>query len=220
MYCYYCGNKIDEVKANEHLLANRQKDEKRRVDFAIQEENKSYKISLKELNARAKKEDISSAKEELLKSHNAKIEELKNSAKVLVIEDSSMGKGEVGISYICPRCGHLIKEGFTHEDSKSLSAASHAELQRGRNSFSRGMASLILGVILGVISFIFFLLSRKAVNGFRITTNVSEFWVFLVLAIISVILLAIGITYTVLGLKKKSMYTKVLKDINNGTFVQ
>lgn len=124
------------------------------------------------------------------------------------------------INYVCPRCGHLIHEDASNEDVKSLARACHAELQRGRNDFARGMSSLSIGVILLVTSIVFLLLSRKADNQFRITVSSPEFWVFLVLAIISVILLTLGIVFTVLGLKRKTTYTSLLKDINNKTFVQ
>ena len=124
------------------------------------------------------------------------------------------------INYICPRCGHLIHENASHEDVKSLARACHAELQRGRNYFARGMSSLSIAVILLVTSIVFLLLSRKADNQFRITVTSPEFWVFLVLAIISVILLILGTIFTVRGLKRKVMYTSLLKDINNKTFVQ
>ena len=66
------------------------------------------------------------------------------------------------ISYICPRCGHLMTHGTSYEKIKSLSRASHAELQRGRNHYARGMANNILGLILLTTSIIFLLLSKKA----------------------------------------------------------
>jgi hypothetical protein len=128
--------------------------------------------------------------------------------------------GETKVSYICPRCGHEITQGMGQESIKSLSRASHAELQRGRNDYARGMANNILGLILLITSIIFLLLSRKADNQFRITMNVPEFWVFVGLAIASVILLGSGIAFTGIGLSKKKMYEALLKDIKNGTFVQ
>ena len=124
------------------------------------------------------------------------------------------------INYVCPRCGHLIHENASEEDVKSLARACHAELQRGRNDFARGMSNVSIGIILLVTSIVFLLLSRKADNQFRITVSSPEFWVFLVLAIISVILLTLGVIYSVLGLKRKVTYTSLLKDINNKTFVQ
>ncbi|MDD2209661.1 MAG: hypothetical protein PHR89_01005 [Bacilli bacterium] len=127
---------------------------------------------------------------------------------------------ETKISYICPRCGHEITEGMSQESVKSLSRASHAELQRGRNDYARGMANNILGLILLITSIIFLLLSRKADTGNQITANVPEFWVFVGLAIASIILLGLGVTFTAIGLSKKKMYETLLKDIKNGTFVQ
>lgn len=124
------------------------------------------------------------------------------------------------IQYVCPRCGHLTHHNASPEDVKSLARACHAELQRGRNFFSKGMSSLSIAVILLATSIIFLLLSRKADNQFRITTSSPEFWVFLVLAVISVILLVYGTVNTVLGVRRKITYTSLLKDINNKTFVQ
>lgn len=124
------------------------------------------------------------------------------------------------INYVCPRCGHLIHANASEEDVKSLARACHAELQRGRNDFSKGMSNTSIGFVLLVISIIFLLLSRKADNQFKVTVSSPEFWVFLVLAIISVILLTLGVVFTVLGLKRKTTYTSLLKDINTKTFVQ
>ena len=124
------------------------------------------------------------------------------------------------INYVCPRCGHLMHENASEEDVKSLARACHAELQRGRNDFAKGMSNVSIGIILLVTSIVFLLLSRKADNQFKITVSSPEFWVFLVLSIISVILLVLGVTFTILGLKRKVTYTSLLKDINNKTFVQ
>ncbi|MBO6261388.1 MAG: hypothetical protein J6N95_02130 [Bacilli bacterium] len=124
------------------------------------------------------------------------------------------------INYVCPRCGHLVHGNASEEDVKSLARACHAELQRGRNDFAKGMSNISIGVILLVASIVFLLLSRKADNQFKITVSSPEFWVFLVLAIISVILLTLGVVFTIFGLKRKTTYTSLLKDINNKTFVQ
>ena len=125
------------------------------------------------------------------------------------------------IQYVCPRCGRLIKRGHTEEEQKSLSRACHAELQRGRNDFARGMSSLALFMITAITSVIFLLLSVKLTgNGRAISTSCAEFWVFLGLAIVSAVLVSFGIYRTLSGLKRKRIYTRVLKDINNNTFVQ
>ena len=125
------------------------------------------------------------------------------------------------IQYVCPRCGRLIKHGHTEEEQKSLSRACHAELQRGRNDFARGMSCLALVLIALIISIVFLLLSVKTTgNGRAISTSCAEFWVFLGLAIVSVVLVIIGVYRTLSGLKRKRIYTRVLKDINDNTFVQ
>jgi hypothetical protein len=76
-------------------------------------------------------------------------------------------------------------------------------------------------VIIGVISFLFFLLSRRTKAGVTvIRTDQSQFWVFVILAIISVILLAFGIYHAITGFKTRRKYLALLEDINNKTFVQ
>jgi predicted RNA-binding Zn-ribbon protein involved in translation (DUF1610 family) len=125
------------------------------------------------------------------------------------------------IQYVCPRCGRLIHRGHSEEEKKSLSRSCHAELQRGRNDLARGMSSLVLFLIAGITSFVFLLLSNKTTgSGKAISTSCAEFWVFLGLAIVSVVLVVLGVYHTLLGLKRKRIYTAVLKDINNDTFVQ
>lgn len=127
---------------------------------------------------------------------------------------------DTSINYVCPRCGHLIHDNVSEADVKSLTAACHAELQRSRNDSSRGNSALIFGSILAIIGVIFLLLSRKADNQFRITVTSPEFWVFLVLAIISVILLVFGSVFAIRGKLKSHKYSNLLNDINNKTFVQ
>ncbi len=149
-----------------------------------------------------------------------KIDENKIEAKESTYQKIEGLDVDTQINYVCPRCGHLIHENASEEDVKSLARACHAELQRGRNDFARGMSNFSIGIILLVTSIVFLLLSRKADNQFRITISSPEFWVFLVLAIISVILLTLGVVFAVLGLQRKTTYTSLLKDINTKTFVQ
>ncbi len=124
------------------------------------------------------------------------------------------------VQYICPRCGHLIHEGLSEEDSKELSRASHAQIQRANNSYARGMCMNALGVILLIIAIIFFILANKPSQGFVLQTNCAEFYVFIGATIISVILLGVGAYLTIIGLKTKHHYYQLLKDLNNKTFVQ
>ena len=122
------------------------------------------------------------------------------------------------IKYVCPRCGHLIHADMSYEESKELSRASHAQVQRGNNSFASGMCLNSLGIILLVVSIVFLLLSNKPSVGF--VFNCGEFYVSAATMILSVILLVFGVLNTVRGLKLKIHYTKLLKDLNNQTFVQ
>ena len=122
------------------------------------------------------------------------------------------------ISYVCPRCGHLIHADMSYEESKELSRASHAQVQRGNNAFATGMCLNSLGLILLVISIVFLLLSNKPSVGF--VFNCGEFYVSAATMILSVILLVFGVYQTIHGLKLKMHYTRLLKDLNNPTFVQ
>ena len=129
-------------------------------------------------------------------------------------------ESDTEVQYICPRCGHVIHKGMSEEDSRELSRASHAQIQRANNSFARGMCLNALGGIVLIIAIVFFILANKPAQGFVLQVNCAEFYVFLGASLISVILLAIGVTLTVIGVNTKSHYSQLLKDLNNKTFVQ
>lgn len=124
------------------------------------------------------------------------------------------------ISYVCPRCGHEIHQGISEEEVKSLSRASHAQIQRARNYFASGMGFVSLGVILGIIAALFFALAHKPSNGYELTPGSAEFLVSVALFVITVILLLLGGILVVRGVWTKKENTRLLRDINNGTFVQ
>ncbi len=126
------------------------------------------------------------------------------------------------VMYVCPQCGHLTHDDLSQEELKSLSQAAHSQLQRGANSFAKGMAMNLLGLIIGILALSFLLLSlvNDGNGGKMVNTGKSTFIVFVVMAIVAVILLAVGIYSTVIGISKRTMYTKLLKDLNNKTFVQ
>jgi len=125
------------------------------------------------------------------------------------------------VEYVCPRCGHLIHEDLNDEEMKSLSRAAHSQLQRGANSFALGMAFNLIGIIIGILAFSFYLLSFVSSGGKKVLdTSKSTFLVFVVMGIMAVILLGFGIYNTIVGISKKTAYTKLLKDLNNKTFVQ
>ena len=128
---------------------------------------------------------------------------------------------DVEVKYVCPRCGHLTHNDLSPEEMKSLSQAAHSQLQRGANSFAKGMALVLIGVIIGILAFSFLLLSYQTSGGVRsLNTGKSTFLVFVVMAVVAVILLVPGIINTVVGISKRVNYTRLLKDLNNKTFVQ
>ena len=143
----------------------------------------------------------------------------------LVIKDEKGELKEIAedaqINYVCPQCGHLIHGDVSPAELKSLSQAAHSQLQRGANSFARGMALNLIGIIIGVLALSFLLLSFQSEGGGKVlNAGKSTFYIFVAMAVIAVILLAFGIYSTVIGIRKKSIYTKLLKDLNNKTFVQ
>lgn len=139
---------------------------------------------------------------------------------VPALADQMIGNDDTKVAFICPRCGHLIHEGLSEEDSKELSRASHAQIQRGNNSFATGMSLSIVGAILLAIGLLFYLLAKKPSQGYVLHTDCAEFYVFVALTVISVILLCFGIYKVVTGLITKKQYTELLRDLNNKTFVQ
>lgn len=124
------------------------------------------------------------------------------------------------IAYVCPRCGHLIHGGVDAEETKSLSRAAHAQVQRARNYFASGMGMVSLGAILAAIAILFFVLAHKPSNGYALTTSSAEFLVSVVLGAIAVILLVVGGVFVTRGIVTKRQNSLLLRDINNGTFVQ
>jgi len=237
MFCYYCGQKVDETKqltliSNKVLfdmeIRNMEYDIQKQKDL-IKSLDKTYKLNIKKAETSEEKELLmNEATQKLNEAKNVlndltnKLNERKANASALEKHPNFVDQtqGEVKSAYICPRCGHIVHEGYEEKEIKSLSAACHAELQRGRNDFARGMSALSIAIILGIIAFIFLLLSKKADIQYQISTTCPEFWVFLVLGIISVILLVLGAVLVTRGVKRKSMYSKLLKDINRKTFVQ
>lgn len=148
-----------------------------------------------------------------------KIDEKKVEAKKSSYSLSEEIDENTTISYVCPRCGHLTHANMEEEDRKALSRAAHAQIQRGNNNFALGMSFNSIGIILLVISIIFFFLSIKPSVG-HLVTNCAEFYVFVVLLALAIILLSSGIYFTFVGIVKKRHYQNLLKDLNNKTFVQ
>ena len=83
-----------------------------------------------------------------------------------------------------------------------------------------GMGFVSVGAILLVLGLIFYLLANRPSQGFELDTTCAEFYVFIVLTVISSILLISGVILVIVGIFKKVTYNGVLRDINNHTFVQ
>ena len=147
----------------------------------------------------------------------AKIEA--SSSSFNLVQDQEIDE-DAGISYVCPRCGHLIHENLDGEEVKSLSRAAHAQVQRARNYFASGMGMVSVGVILLAIGILFFVLAHKPSNGYVLTVGSAEFLVSVILATVAVILLAVGGVFVVRGILTKRQNSNLLREINNGTFVQ
>lgn len=124
------------------------------------------------------------------------------------------------VSYVCPRCGHLIHAGLEEKEVKTLSQAAHAQIQRARNNFASGMGMVSIGIIALILSILFFFLAKKPTNQYQLVVECAEFYVFVVLLVASVILLVAGGVFVGLGVVKKLQNSRLLKDINNRTFVQ
>lgn len=149
-----------------------------------------------------------------------KINEVKIEAKKPSFDPNVEIAEGTSVSYVCPRCGHLIHDHLDEKEIKSLSQAAHAQIQRARNAFASGMGMVSIGAIALILSILFFFLAKKPTNQYMLVTDCAEFYVFVVLLIASVILLALGGAFVGIGIAKKQQNTHLLKDINNRTFVQ
>ena len=230
MYCHHCGKKF-----NEHAL------EKKQSSYVIKKVDKMPSQHLKvgetlvlpkcTLRApegktfrcwRVNKKEYNPF-DEIVVNGDTKVVALWQDADPNVPEDNEFVEVDTDarVNYLCPQCGHLTHEDLSPEELKSLSRASHSQIQRGANSFARGMAMNLLGIIIGILAVSFLLLSYATTGGKKVLDpSKSTFLVFVVMTVVAVILLAIGVYSTVVGISKKTRYTKLLKDLNNKTFVQ
>lgn len=201
MYCQHCGL---EVNINEGKLLKQNASLKAKKNKEIEALNKSL------LDAKNEQE-----KEEI----NNRINTLKEDIKA-IDDDIYSYNNNIKKAYVCPRCSHIIKNDLDSDDLKELSQASHAALHRAKNKFSSGMVFLMLGFIFTSISFLFFSMSFKATAGNKLVTNCVEFYVFIGLLIIGLVLLALGFVLGGKGIINLKKYRNLLKDIQNDTFVQ
>ena len=128
--------------------------------------------------------------------------------------------GDTKNVYVCPRCSHIIKEDFNEEDVKALARASHAEIHRSRNLINSGLCFLMIFIILFIVSIMFFAMSFKASAGGQLVTTSTEFYVFIVLLALSILTIIYSSVNLVRGIKKNRKYSLLLKEIQNGTFIQ
>lgn len=149
-----------------------------------------------------------------------KIDETKVKSDPTVIENVEKGNKETSLSYICPRCGHLVHTDPSESDLKSLASAAHAEMQRGRNSFASGMGYGLVGVICLLIAIIFFRLAHKPGLNYALQAESAEFIVSMILFVVCTILIVLGIVLVTKGLVKQKKYKSLLDSIQNQTFYQ
>ena len=123
-------------------------------------------------------------------------------------------------TFVCPRCGKIIKPDLNNEEVKGLARASHSEIHRARNSLNSGMCFLMIAIILLSISGMFYLMSFKASAGGQLVTTSNEFYVFIGLLVLGLISLGYSIYRLVIGILKHRRYSKLLKDIQNDVFKQ
>lgn len=201
MYCQHCGL---DVKITEKKLQKEDEALKSHYENLLA----SYKKELEATNDEEKKAELEKAIFDLEQN----LKDMKDN----VLAFSS----KVQKAYVCPRCSHLIKEHLDEEDKKELSQASHAALHRGKNHFSTGMVFLMLGMIFTCISFLFLSMSYKATAGNQIVTNCVEFYVFIGLLVLGLVLLTGGAINAIRGALMMKKYRNLLNDIQNDTFYQ
>lgn len=124
------------------------------------------------------------------------------------------------MTYVCPRCGKIIKEGLNDEEVKALARASHTEIHKSRNTINTGMCFAVISTILIIVAYMFFLMSFKANAGGMLVTNCTEFYVSMILFGLSGCMYVYAFLSLFFGIKKNKEYKKLLKDIQNDVFVQ
>lgn len=135
-------------------------------------------------------------------------------------KSSTVVNSETKNYYVCPRCGHIIKDDLNEEEIKGLARASHAEIHRARNNINSGMCFLMISIIIFVIAIMFFLMSFKASDGGRLVMTSTEFYVFIALTIIGIGTISYSIYNLVKGILRHKEYNQLLRNIQNEIFIQ
>lgn len=228
MYCSNCGLNISKKMIDKALAQDTKhvNDIKYLAKSLLSTKKNAYKEEIKVIKYEDK-ENYTTRKVELLNKLN---EEVKVINEKLAQNDLAYFQEVLHVNdkrslntldyFVCPRCGKIVKPNLTEGESKALARAAHSEIHRGRNNISSGMCSLMIGLILAIIGFMFFALSFKATNGGVLDTSCVEFYVFIVLVVFGFGLIAYGAFNFFYGRNKINSYETLLKEMNNGAFHQ
>lgn len=136
------------------------------------------------------------------------------------IEQPTHTRKDEDIHGICAHCGNPIPKHLGENDVKKLNQVAHNKFHSARNSWNTGMCGLVGGAILLAIAAIFFILCFKVAENYRFSTQGEPFIVFVALTVISVLCFAFGGITVGLANRNKKIYSKLIKNIQNRTFVQ
>ena len=146
-------------------------------------------------------------------SHNLE----SNEVSVDALVESSNEDGVIGI---CPHCGYAIPNHLDENNIKKLNQIAHNKFHSARNKWNTGMCGIVGGAILFAIAAIFFVLCFKVAENYRFSTEGEPFIVFVALTALSVFLFVFGGIYIAIANKNKKIYSNIIKDIGNKTFIQ
>lgn len=121
---------------------------------------------------------------------------------------------------VCPHCGYAIPTHLNETEVKKLNQIAHNKFHSARNKWNTGMCGIVGGAILFAIAAIFFILCFKVAENYRFSTEGEPFIVFVALSALSVFLFVFGGVYIGIANKNKKIYSNVIKDIGNKTFIQ
>lgn len=121
---------------------------------------------------------------------------------------------------VCPHCGYAIPAHLNETEVKKLNQIAHNKFHSARNKWNTGMCGIVGGAILFAIAAIFFILCFKVAENYRFSTEGEPFIVFVALSALSVFLFVFGGVYIGIANKNKKIYSNVIKDIGNKTFIQ
>lgn len=229
MFCSNCGLQLSDKQIHKALErdAKNVNSIKYLASSLITSKKYNLKLELAKLKKELTKDEFNSKKKELQDKLNQEIADItaKKNEGDLVYFQSTLGVNDhrslnTVDSFVCPRCGKLVRSNLDDFDIKSLARAGHSEIHRGRNNISSGMCALMIGIILAIIGFMFFLLSFKATNGGQFDATCVEFYVCLFLVVFAIVLFVYAFTNIFRGRSKIKRYELLLRNINNGAFHQ